>query len=376
VNGSAISIPDWAPPTKGAALGRLRDRDFRLLLDVLAEVAIIRTLDDYGRLVLQAVQRLVPGEYASFNEVDLAQQRVRFAIFPRAAMGEIERLAHTVLPYLSTHPMIVGRHGSPKHATGWLRITDVVTKREFHRSALYNEYFRRVGTEAQIGLKFPSSRGRDIILLAINRASGDFADRERLALDLLWPHLQRAYEQAEMFDRIRSQVALFMAGTATARVGVAIVIESRIAALNEAAGRWLREYFGVLDALGQLPRELEHWLVAHDGKVAIATRQVAKRGSDAQLTVRAVHQEGGTILLLEEYSPASSTAALASLGLTRREGEVLRWAADGKTNIDIGKILGLSHRTVQHHLDAIYRKLGVETRTAAAARLFEAQASL
>lgn len=53
--------------------------------------------------------------------------------------------------------------------------------------------------------------------------------------------------------------------------------------------------------------------------------------------------------------------------LTSRELEVLHWVACGKTNRDIGDILGLSPRTVNKHLEHVYVKLGVETRTAAAA---------
>lgn len=52
--------------------------------------------------------------------------------------------------------------------------------------------------------------------------------------------------------------------------------------------------------------------------------------------------------------------------LTVREVEVLHWVACGKTNRDIGDILGLSPRTVNKHLEHVYVKLGVETRTAAA----------
>ena len=46
---------------------------------------------------------------------------------------------------------------------------------------------------------------------------------------------------------------------------------------------------------------------------------------------------------------------------------MLQWVACGKTNRDIGDILGLSPRTVNKHLEHVYVKLGVETRTAAAA---------
>jgi DNA-binding CsgD family transcriptional regulator len=46
---------------------------------------------------------------------------------------------------------------------------------------------------------------------------------------------------------------------------------------------------------------------------------------------------------------------------------VLYWVAKGKTNRDIGDILGASPATVKKHLERIHEKLGVETRTAAAA---------
>ncbi len=60
-------------------------------------------------------------------------------------------------------------------------------------------------------------------------------------------------------------------------------------------------------------------------------------------------------------------ALAARFQLTGREVEVLHWVACGKTNRDIGDILGLSPRTVNKHLEHVYVKLGVETRTAAAA---------
>jgi DNA-binding CsgD family transcriptional regulator len=49
-----------------------------------------------------------------------------------------------------------------------------------------------------------------------------------------------------------------------------------------------------------------------------------------------------------------------------REAEVLTWITRGKSNRDIGEILGLSLRTVNKHLEQAYAKHGVENRTAAA----------
>ncbi len=52
--------------------------------------------------------------------------------------------------------------------------------------------------------------------------------------------------------------------------------------------------------------------------------------------------------------------------LTAREHETLHWVRMGKRDSEIGIILHISPRTVTTHLVSIYRKLGVETRTAAA----------
>lgn len=64
---------------------------------------------------------------------------------------------------------------------------------------------------------------------------------------------------------------------------------------------------------------------------------------------------------------ATDAARLDCAALTPRETEVLSWLAKGKTNRDIADILGMSHRTVNKHLEHIFEKLGVETRAAAAA---------
>ena len=58
---------------------------------------------------------------------------------------------------------------------------------------------------------------------------------------------------------------------------------------------------------------------------------------------------------------------LASLGLTPRQTEVLTWMAQGKTNYEIGVMLGARIGTIRKHVEHILVKLNVENRTAAAA---------
>ena len=51
--------------------------------------------------------------------------------------------------------------------------------------------------------------------------------------------------------------------------------------------------------------------------------------------------------------------------LTEREAEVLRLLALGQSNPDIAKALVISRKTVEHHLEHIYNKIGVTCRTSA-----------
>jgi len=79
----------------------------------------------------------------------------------------------------------------------------------------------------------------------------------------------------------------------------------------------------------------------------------------------------GREYLLRLKTPQSQNSAAAVLRqrfqLTLRESDVLLWIANGKTNREIGQILDMSPRTVNKHLEQVFRKLGVENRTAAAA---------
>lgn len=67
----------------------------------------------------------------------------------------------------------------------------------------------------------------------------------------------------------------------------------------------------------------------------------------------------------------SSAKPLLELGLTPRAAEALLWVAQGKANLDIASILGITESTVKKYVQEMFRKLGVETRSAAAVRALE-----
>ena len=99
----------------------------------------------------------------------------------------------------------------------------------------------------------------------------------------------------------------------------------------------------------------------------IVPEQVLARVASHLRTARALRQAREAAQQAPAPDAEEVRAVLARrYQLTAREVEVLEWVALGKTNRDIGEILGLSPRTVNKHLEHVYVKLGVETRTAAA----------
>jgi HD-GYP domain-containing protein (c-di-GMP phosphodiesterase class II) len=65
------------------------------------------------------------------------------------------------------------------------------------------------------------------------------------------------------------------------------------------------------------------------------------------------------------HLPAARRQHLRPGGLSDREVEVLRLVVEGCSNPEIGRRLGISRRTAEHHVQHIYDKIGVSTRAAA-----------
>jgi DNA-binding CsgD family transcriptional regulator len=114
------------------------------------------------------------------------------------------------------------------------------------------------------------------------------------------------------------------------------------------------------------------WLAGAAGSGVTQTADLELTPSGGAPLRLALIGRSGSNAMLARIAPAadaSPAAALsAALGVTEREAEVLGWLARGKSNRDIAAILNLSPRTVTKHVEQIFSKIGVENRTAAAAR--------
>jgi len=115
-----------------------------------------------------------------------------------------------------------------------------------------------------------------------------------------------------------------------------------------------------------LARQLLQWL-DHDPR---PNQSLQLAGLPQALEVRLLERPAGQevlLRLLDASGPTGAERLKTALALTERESEVLYWIGNGKTNREIGQILDNSPRTINKHLEQVFRKLQVSNRTSAAA---------
>lgn len=182
-------------------------------------------------------------------------------------------------------------------------------------------------------------------------------------------------------DELRARIRVHLSNARSAQ-------SARVAL--DAAGRHLLAVRGdgtVRWSTPQATRLVNAATGSDDGLAVVAARIAAwmreRQGGDKQGSL-SLHQAGQTGLQISYLGAIGANEYLFRLTaengmsddemlrqhfhLTQRESEVLLWIAKGKSNRDIGEILGLSARTVTKHLEQIYVKLGVENRASAAVK--------
>ena len=253
----------------------LTRNDYASALQVLARIeAQADNFDSFAHAVVQALNDFVASELTTLSVCDLMTGHRQVVGWPGVRLGadEIECFDR----HFFEHPLV--RHHGHEGEFLTRRISDLVSRHDFQRSALDDDDDRRIGLEYAMVAPLFRDR-RTLASIVLNRRGLDFDARDRERLALLRPHLAFLYLHAR---HARKAVAASKEDTPLPRM--------------------------------QMPPDI------------------------------------------------------SAPGLTQREADVMRWLAGGKTDAEIAALLAISPRTVQKHLEHIYVKLGVETRTAAVMR--------
>lgn len=348
---------------------RLSHGDLDTFLEVLRTVYASADPDRFVPGVTPVLTRLVAADRPSYNECPW-KGRIRAFVVPHGEMGG--HLAEALSVYGHQSPSLAYYRRTGRKDV--VAFADFLSRPQLKRLPLWAEYYRHVEVETQmlVPLRLNGAGETREIVFALSRSTRDFSERDRFVMELLRPHLVQAHALSRLLGEMRAREAVLHEALDTGDGVILLDDTGAIRFASRRSRRQLGQYFDAPERAGErLPDALDRWLRQQDALLAGADgvppplRPLVVTRGERRLTVRFVPGAVHRRLVLEERPVQIEPARLAPLGLTARQREVLSWLAMGKTNAEIGTILGLSPLTVRTHLDHIYRKLGVESRAAA-----------
>jgi DNA-binding CsgD family transcriptional regulator len=173
-------------------LATLDAEDLLLALDVVREVQAAPDLDGYRHAVLR-VQELVPCQEIGYNEVDSETGEIFMILDPPESV--IPGLHEGFERNVDDHPVI--RHHRETGDGSARAISDFLSEDEFHATGIYKEVYALMGAEDQLSFILPSPPEM-IVGIAMNRTTRGFGDAERELVELVRPHLNQAFRDAQL----------------------------------------------------------------------------------------------------------------------------------------------------------------------------------
>jgi DNA-binding CsgD family transcriptional regulator len=363
--------------------------DIQKLNQGIQQLYTIHNFDTFGVDTLAIVDRLVPSQIPVFQKTNTRTGQVYPTFLPNDAGCMCNKLKMVLEEVLSdgqlNHP--IAEH-MPETLSGAYKISDFVNRKELHtHEKLYQQFLRQLDTEDQMSLFIPdinparwcelAKLDTMVIGFLLNRPSLSFTERDRSMLNLFQPHLLQAYNNARCYQQVQQNLDLIQ--QSFDRLAIAIVdLDGRIKSITPQAIAWLNDYFTKSTHSFQLPEILRSWM-NHQVKLFTANSDLIEtclplriQQGERELTIRLVIEEPGVRYMLIFQEQTRSLANFVELlGLTQREVDVLLCIMQGNDNKSIASILDISISTVRKHLENIYRKLNVQSRTAAISRVLE-----
>jgi DNA-binding CsgD family transcriptional regulator len=327
----------------------LRHADLSAALGFLGDAESVAGPNAFTPELLQRLERLVPADVVCFSELDRVHHRRICDTFSTGETRDEPDDEVTAAYWRTRHEHPVCRHHDVTGDFSARKVSDFITLRELRKREIYALRFRETPHELTVGLPAPPWHTKVFVLC---RREEDFRRRDVELLDLLRPHLARLWESAST-RRIAGALA---AGVDLP--GDLVVFDSGhgIEFAGCRARALLSRYFDGMHG-ARLPSRVADWLRGRPGGPLIVERD------QRRLVVALVTGEVPTLLLTEEM-----VATSGSKPLSYREWEVLGHVEAGLSNAEIAAALWISPTTVRTHLENIYAKLGVRSRTAAVAR--------
>ena len=362
---------------------RFTQQDFDGVLDFVRDLYDHHGLEDFADRTIAALRRIIAAEHVVYGYFDVERQAGRLSMQPAIVKeqdGTVDGVLDGVLRGLEEsfagHPLYrFYLQTGEGHAQ---KMSQVMTRTQAQAWREKDPFCRQLGARYQMGLFLAAGPGVVTAILLV-RGRRDFSERERALVNRLYPHLEQAFLNTASLNRFCQDVdgLLRMLEGPTSSV-IVLAGDGRVKRWTEQAKGWIARYCRTPFPAqsNRLPDCFAEWYRRQLGLLAQQTLTPTPRDplivdkEARQLTVQLVpdHFRDEHLLLLNEKCADASWSALGECGLTPRESEVLAWVAKGKTNAEVGTILQMSSRTVQKHLEHIYPKLGVETRTTATVR--------
>jgi DNA-binding CsgD family transcriptional regulator len=361
--------------------------DTRNLHQCIQQLYTLRSLETFGVDALSIVNQIVPSDIPLFHftNVRTGQVQQTFLTNYDGVSPELNRVQNQVLSQERVNHPIAQR--MPKTLQGCHQLSDFVEENELHRmETLYQQFLRPLDIEDQILFFLPnvnSGQWHELVQndttltgFILNRSQRSFIERDRLILNLLRHHLFQAYCNVKQYQQLQQELSQLQRSFNS--LGLVILnAEGRIQSIAPQAIVWLETYFLKSTGFYQLPDYLWSWVKYQIAELtkksdlpkACLPLRIQQEGKE--LIIRFVVEQLGEryLLLLEEQTLAPSPMnSLALLGLSQRETEVLACVMQGKDNKVIATHLGVNISTVRKHLESIYGKLGVHSRTEAIAQ--------
>lgn len=332
----------------------LSERDAAAVLAVTAELGALDEPDPFPPRLIGRLSRLLGCFEGFYCELDRgARTRVCQTSWSDGAEASVGLLTDPDAPYWRlrhSHPVCAYRERSSDWTTARM-VVDFMSLAGFRRTEIWDEVYRdeHMTDWLDVGIR---PTGLHTRMFIFTRARGCFDERDRLVLDLLQPHLQQRLDRVQVAaDAVDALVVLEAAAGDDPR-HVVLCSGHGVIEFASAASRGLLARY-VAGANGRLPEPIAARLLR--GESFVTAERDGRR-----LTLRAVRSAGLLVVLLGEED-----VRLARL--TFRQRMILEHVARGQTDAEVSAELGIAPATVNKHLEQIYTRLGVHTRTAASA---------